>query len=92
MSTEVTVALISGGAGVLVATVGVVGKVLVDKINVMHADNRSDHGMVRDAIDGLTGKVSETNDELRDVKADVRDVKTDVRDLRSRVTDLEEHQ
>jgi predicted nucleic acid-binding Zn-ribbon protein len=90
MSSEVVVALIVAGSTIITGALGFLGRLILKRIDHMHEDNRNDHGMVRNAIDGLTGAVAETNVELRDVKADVRDVKADVRDLRTRVTDLEE--
>ena len=92
MPTEVMVAIVVGIFGLVSGALGFVGRVLLHRINAMHDDNRNDHGMVRAALHELTGQVTTTNVELRDVKADVRDVKTDVRDLRTRVTDLEEDQ
>jgi hypothetical protein len=48
MATEVTVALITGGFGVLVAMIGKLSR-----------DNRRDHGQVQDSLDRIETKLDD---------------------------------
>lgn len=55
----------------------------------VHADNRSDHGQVRAAIEGLTVEVSEVKSDVRAIRADVRDLRAEDRDQAHRLEALE---
>ena len=76
---------------VIVATIGLLGAVLVELIRRLSARNDRDHAMVVGKISDLAEESKATRQDIHDLKGDVRELKSDHRSLKALFSERGRH-